>query len=88
MVTINASEFKAKCLAILDRVADTGEPVVILKRGRPVAQLVPPISSESRYPQKELRLRSFLESITAECSEVELWDVLASLGWPSLFPRR
>lgn len=55
MVTINASEFKAKCLAILDEVAGTGETVVILKRGRPVAQLVPPVSSGSRYPQEELR---------------------------------
>jgi prevent-host-death family protein len=47
MVTINASEFKAKCLAILDEVADTGEAVMILKRGRPVAQLVPPPPSDS-----------------------------------------
>ena len=55
MVTINASEFKAKCLAILDEVADTGEAVVILKRGRPVAQLVPPIASSAEYPQDELK---------------------------------
>jgi prevent-host-death family protein len=77
MVTINASEFKAKCLAILDRVADTGEPVVILKRGRPVAQLVPPISSESRYPQEEL-LGSV--SITGDVIEpvlpADAWDAL------------
>ena len=54
MVTINASEFKARCLAILDRVADTGEPVVILKRGKPVAQLVPPMPSNTVYPQQAL----------------------------------
>ena len=51
MLTINASEFKAKCLAILDQVADTGEEVLILKRGRPVAQLVRPIVSSSRSPE-------------------------------------
>lgn len=55
MMTINASEFKAKYLAILDEVADTGEEVLILKRGRPVAQLMPPIESGSRHPQDELR---------------------------------
>jgi prevent-host-death family protein len=55
MVTINASEFKAKCLAILDEVAGTGETVVILKRGRPVAQLVAPVSTDSRYPQDDLK---------------------------------
>ena len=41
--TISASEFKAKCLDILDRLAEhTLERVVITKRGRVVAVLVPP----------------------------------------------
>jgi len=41
--TISASEFKAKCLDILDRLADhTLERVVITKRGRVVATLIPP----------------------------------------------
>jgi prevent-host-death family protein len=39
--TIPAGVFKAECLAILDRVADTGESVIVTKRGRPVAQVVP-----------------------------------------------
>ena len=41
MRTVKASEFKAKCLKIMDEVAATGEPVVITKYGVPVAQLVP-----------------------------------------------
>jgi prevent-host-death family protein len=41
--TISASEFKAKCLNILDRLAGHElDRVVITKRGRPVAVLVPP----------------------------------------------
>lgn len=36
-----ASEFKAKCLALLDRVHEGGEPITITKRGRVVARLVP-----------------------------------------------
>jgi len=39
--TIPAGRFKAECLALLDRVADTGESVVVTKRGRPVAEVVP-----------------------------------------------
>jgi prevent-host-death family protein len=39
--TIKASEFKAKCLAIMDEVAKTGQAVVITKNGKPVAELVP-----------------------------------------------
>ena len=54
METINASDFKARCLAILDRVRDTGEHVVILKRGRPVAELWPPTGSKATFPQLEL----------------------------------
>lgn len=41
MRTIKASEFKAKCLKLMDEVAETGEPLVITKNGRPVSQLVP-----------------------------------------------
>ena len=41
MKTIKASEFKAKCLKVMDEVAETGEPVVITKNGVPVAELVP-----------------------------------------------
>jgi prevent-host-death family protein len=40
--TIAAGEFKAKCLKLLDQVAQTGEPLIITKHGRPVAQLLPP----------------------------------------------
>ncbi|MFN8603990.1 MAG: type II toxin-antitoxin system Phd/YefM family antitoxin [Candidatus Binatia bacterium] len=56
MRTIKASEFKARCLAILDEVERTGEPVVISKRGRPVAEVIRPRRSRrDRFPQDELR---------------------------------
>lgn len=46
--TISASEFKAKCLDILDRLGSHElERVVITKRGKPVAVLTPPESEES-----------------------------------------
>lgn len=41
MKSVGAGEFKAKCLAIMDEVRETGEPYVITKRGVPVARLVP-----------------------------------------------
>ena len=55
MESINASDFKARCLAILDRVAATGERLVILKRGRPVAELGPASRAQAEYPQLELK---------------------------------
>ncbi|MCY3920110.1 MAG: type II toxin-antitoxin system Phd/YefM family antitoxin [Chloroflexi bacterium] len=39
--TIKASEFKAKCLALMDEVAESGEEIVITKRGKQVAKLTP-----------------------------------------------
>ena len=41
METINAARFKATCLALLDRVERTGQPIRITKRGKPVAQISP-----------------------------------------------
>jgi prevent-host-death family protein len=46
---IKASEFKAKCLALIDEVAASGDKIVITKNGKPLAELVPH-RSESRSP--------------------------------------
>jgi prevent-host-death family protein len=39
--TIAAGQFKAKCLHLLDEVAQRRAPLIITKRGKPVAKLVP-----------------------------------------------
>ena len=39
--TIDAQEFQAQCLALIDKVVETGEPITIVKDGRPVSRLVP-----------------------------------------------
>ena len=41
MATVPATEFKAKCLELMDRVAERRESFVITKRGKAVAKLVP-----------------------------------------------
>lgn len=40
-ITVPAGEFKAKCLKLLDEVAETGETIVVTKRGKPVARVAP-----------------------------------------------
>jgi prevent-host-death family protein len=52
---MNATEFKAKCLAVIDRVHARRESVTITKRGRVMARLVP---DDSRAEQPWLRLRA------------------------------
>lgn len=39
--SIGATEFKAHCLELMDRVARTRQPLTITKRGKPVVQVVP-----------------------------------------------
>ena len=39
--TISASQFKARCLGLMDQVAASGEVLVITKNGQPVAELHP-----------------------------------------------
>lgn len=41
MRTIQAVEFKAKCLLLIDDVAATGEVLVVTKNGKPIAELRP-----------------------------------------------
>ncbi|HXR31737.1 MAG TPA: type II toxin-antitoxin system Phd/YefM family antitoxin [Solirubrobacterales bacterium] len=43
---ISASQFKARCLRLLDEVAETGETLVITKHGRPVARVEPPLRAD------------------------------------------
>ncbi len=44
---VAAGKFKAECLAMLDRVARTGEPLVVTKRGKPVAKVVPIVEEDA-----------------------------------------
>ena len=75
MKTMNASEFKAKCLAILDDVHDTGEIVTILKRGKPVAQLVPPVPRDNTFPQHTLLgTVVFHGDVVEPVLESSVWD--------------
>jgi prevent-host-death family protein len=43
---ITASQFKARCLRLLDEVAETGETLVVTKHGRPVARVMPALGPD------------------------------------------
>ncbi len=51
--TVSISEFKAKCLAMIDEVNKTRQPLRITRRGEVVAEMVPPANP------RELRERMF-----------------------------
>ncbi len=73
MKTMNASDFKARCLKVLDNVAADGEPVLILKRGKPVAQLGP--VSERRAQEGLRGTVHILGDVISPVLPANDWDV-------------
>lgn len=78
MKKIKSSEFKAKCLALLDRVAATGEPLEITKRGKPVARVVPVNGSKHKYPQMGLKgsCKILGDIISPVLPPLDVWDCM------------
>lgn len=50
MQAIQASEFKAKCLALMDDVARSGDVLIVTKNGRPIVELRPYSGGRSGSP--------------------------------------
>jgi prevent-host-death family protein len=72
---IRAAEFKARCLKLMDEVAQTRQPVVITKRGKAVAQLIPvPAESDTLFGYMKGTVR-FEGDIVAPLDEQ--WSALA-----------
>ena len=69
MKAMAAGQFKDRCLKTLDEVATTKSTVVITKRGRPVAKLVPYVDA----PKKTLA-GSILKEVGDPFSTSESWD--------------
>jgi len=46
MRKIPAAQFKSQCLAVMDRVSQSGQPVIVTKHGKAVVKLVPAEISE------------------------------------------
>lgn len=66
---IKASEFKAKCLRLMDEVSESGEPLVITKNGRPVAQLGPVVARPSTLAGAHAGKIRILDDIVAPIDE-------------------
>lgn len=68
-MNIPAAVFKAECLKLMDEVARTGQPVVITKHGKPVAQLTP-VPADARslfgYMKNTLKITGDIVAATRE----------------------
>lgn len=79
MREIGASDFKARCLALIDEVGETGSSIVISKRGRQVAQLVPYTSVTEAIPQETLRgTATFTGDVEGPVTTPEEWDAVVA----------
>ena len=82
---ISAAQFKAKCLKLMDEIAKTRKPIVITKRGKPVAKLVA-VEPERRRP-----LLGYMAGTIAYVGDVESpvgieWEAQAGTE-PNLYLR-
>jgi prevent-host-death family protein len=53
MESISVSKFKATCLAVVKEVAKSKKPVIITKRGKPIAELIPYAGEAAQPPLKD-----------------------------------
>jgi prevent-host-death family protein len=78
MRTITASELKAKCLGLLDDVARTRETILVTKRGKPVARLMPPKDDATRDPFADMHgMMEIVGDIIAPPLPPEAWEAIA-----------
>jgi prevent-host-death family protein len=85
MRTMTATEFKARCLGLLDEVAATGEVITVLKHGKPVAQLVPAVPRAAGYPQDALTGSvEFLGDVIGPVLEPGAWEAETGRGGPDV----
>lgn len=71
MKSMAVSQFKARALRVLDEIARSGESMLITKRGKPLARVVP--FADRSKPGKLAHTLVFEEDIVSPLGE-ELWE--------------
>ena len=75
MEAIAISKFKATCLAVLEEVRRTGRPVLVTRRGEPIAEIVPPSASHGWLGSARARGRIVGDVLAPVLPDSE-WDAL------------
>jgi prevent-host-death family protein len=76
MKRIAAGKFKAHCLTLMEEVRTTREPILITKRGRPVAKLVPVETSSDDFIGRLEGIVRVTGDIQSPIEPAESWEVL------------
>jgi len=70
------SEFKAKCIAVIREAVRSGEPVIVTRRGKPVARVEPILSSTGKRRLGLLKGRMQIRGDLVTASSTEDWEML------------
>jgi prevent-host-death family protein len=73
MESINVSKFKATCLSILNDVQKQKKRVIITKRGKPIAEVVPYLKTNRKISLKDTV--TYVGDIVSPVAEGD-WEVL------------
>jgi prevent-host-death family protein len=79
MQEVAISEFKAKCLSLLQQVSKTKEPIRVTRFGKPVADVVPPAEVQvdrAAWIGSGRGTAKILGDIISPASEPEEWEAL------------
>ncbi|PYO20611.1 MAG: type II toxin-antitoxin system prevent-host-death family antitoxin [Candidatus Rokuibacteriota bacterium] len=92
MKTMPAGEFKARCLRVMEEVKKYRTPVVITKKGKPVAKLVPPDEPRKDVFGCMAGTIKILGDVEAPVlPPIDEWDIAGGIDWaarPEPTPRR
>jgi prevent-host-death family protein len=73
---IAATEFKAKCLALLDQVDQQGDTIIVTERGRPVATLKPVKQKRWKSPRGSWIGKVEIVGDIVNTDRSDLWEAL------------
>jgi len=78
MIEVAISEFKAKCLALLEQVRRTRQPIRITRHGKPIAEVVPPspVEDRSAWMGSMKGKMEILGDIISPAADEDEWEAL------------
>ena len=83
MKQVSVSQFKAKCLSIFDEIQKTKQVVRVTRRGKPVADVVPPLGTESKDWMGMMKGKmTIVGDIVAPAGDPDDWEVLRDENTP------
>jgi prevent-host-death family protein len=77
MKEVAISEFKAKCLALFERVRGTRQPLIVTRHGKPIAEVIPPappVDRQALFGSMKDRI-TIRGDIVSPAMEKDDWEV-------------